>query len=365
MTEPALSRPQGKHFDSIDGLRGYLAFGVFLHHALIWQNYLQDGQWRLPDSRLFIHLGQSSVSLFFMITALLFFNKLLDGRERRIDWLALYVSRVARLLPVYLVAMVGLFVSVGCMTAWTLQVPLWSLVKQLGHWLAFTAVYEPDINGLTSTWRIVAGVTWSLPFEWLFYFGLPLMGLLLGLRPPLAALGIGVAALAWLFTWHPNPQLLLPFASGIAAAGLARSARWRALASTPWASLLALLSLCALPWVADTAFCWPAWSLLTVFFALVAGGNTLFGLLHHPLSRQLGELTYGIYLLHGLVLHTAFQLVIGPAVARGLSPLAYWGVVAALTPLLLALCWLVFRFIERPAMRSARPLLERWRRRGA
>ena len=66
---------QSARFASIDGLRGYLAFFVFLHHACIWYFYLQTGEWGRPPSNLYSHLGRSSVVLFFMITGFLFFTK--------------------------------------------------------------------------------------------------------------------------------------------------------------------------------------------------------------------------------------------------------------------------------------------------
>lgn len=53
-----LARPWGKadsiagHYPIIDGLRGFLAFGVFVHHASIWYTFLKTRIWALPASRL-------------------------------------------------------------------------------------------------------------------------------------------------------------------------------------------------------------------------------------------------------------------------------------------------------------------------
>lgn len=91
-----------QRFNSIDGLRGHLAFFVFLHHSCIWYFYLHDGYWRVPESRLFTHFGQTSVALFFMITSFLFFTKLLNSNEKGIDWNRLFISRFLRLVPLYL-----------------------------------------------------------------------------------------------------------------------------------------------------------------------------------------------------------------------------------------------------------------------
>ena len=79
-----------RRFSSLDGLRGYLALAVFLHHSAIWYFYLRSAAWALPPSRLYTHFGQSSVALFFMITSLLFWSKIMDGRDRPVDWLRLY-----------------------------------------------------------------------------------------------------------------------------------------------------------------------------------------------------------------------------------------------------------------------------------
>lgn len=70
--------PEQGRFASIDGLRGYLAFFVFLHHSAIWYFCLRTGQWKVPPSNLYTHFGQSSVAMFFMITGFLFSLKLID-----------------------------------------------------------------------------------------------------------------------------------------------------------------------------------------------------------------------------------------------------------------------------------------------
>ena len=48
-----------------------------------------------------LHLGQTSVALFFMITAFLFWGRVLAQGER-MDWPAMLFARLYRLYPVYL-----------------------------------------------------------------------------------------------------------------------------------------------------------------------------------------------------------------------------------------------------------------------
>ena len=95
-------------FAGIDGLRGYLAFGVFVHHSIITWIFLQTGVIDLPPSNFYSQLGQGSVALFFMITGFLFWDRLLThGRQH--DWLAFAVSRLFRLYPLYLPLMLAVY----------------------------------------------------------------------------------------------------------------------------------------------------------------------------------------------------------------------------------------------------------------
>lgn len=200
---PSETTQPGRHA-SIDGLRGHLALAVFIHHGIIWHSYLRTGLWDAPASNLFNQLGQGSVALFFMITAFLFVGKLLDAKGKPIDWGRLYMSRVLRLAPLYLLAMLA----------------------------------------------------------------------------------------------------------------------------------------------------------LTVAFSLIASGNSLFGALTSSASRRLGDLAYGLYLLHGLLLYATLNHVIGTTQASAFTASEHWAWLVALTPLLVVLAWLCFRRVEQPCMQ----LTDEWTR---
>jgi peptidoglycan/LPS O-acetylase OafA/YrhL len=359
----AVSAPAGR-FASIDGLRGYLALGVFLHHGCIWYFYQHSGEWKLPPSRLYVHLGHSSVAVFFMITGFLFFSKLIDARKRPLDWLKLFVSRLLRLVPLYLVVMLLLFATVAVLSGGELQQPARSVAKQALRWLGFTMYGNPPINQVEVTKIIVAGVTWSLPYEWFFYGTLPLLALIVGVRPRWPYLVLGLVSMLALLNWHALPVHLWAFAGGIAAAWAVRSpalCRWAA----SWPASLVILGAAAtavagFPVATDYAVL----VLLSLAFLLVACGNTLFGLLLHPASRLLGEMAYSIYLLHGLLLFGLFHFVLGadrPGAA--LNADAHWAWVLALAPCLVLVSHASFRWIEAPAMRATGGLTAALRRR--
>lgn len=338
--------PAAGHAPEIDGLRGLLAFGVFVHHASIWYYFLQTGQWVVPESRLYTHLGQTTVSLFFMITGFLFFGKLLNSKSAPLDWVRLYVSRCLRILPLYLLVMV-----VGA--------ALIALIRHSG-WVAPLGQpwSEKSLTGL-----FTAGVTWTLSYEWKFYYALPLCALLFGRVPKIWL----VFSVSMLFVSGMAKALdihALTFLGGALAAVLTRCAWWQWLARSAGGNVLALLGLVAAMMGFDTAYMfWPL-VLLTLSFSLIANGAGFWGLLTTVLSRAFGEITYSIYLLHGPLLFIFFRFVLDFETAAQLAPLAYWLTIAALVPVLLLVSVLSFRWIEQPSMRKVSVLTAWLRRRG-
>ncbi|MEB0078487.1 acyltransferase [Pseudomonas sp. CCI3.2] len=343
--------PVRGRYASIDGLRGYLAFFVFLHHSCIWYFYAQSHSWDLPPSNLYTNFGQTSVFLFFMITGFLFFSKLLDAKTKPVDWGRLYVSRVLRLAPLYLLVMVLLFIVVFYLSNWTLREPLLPLLKGVVQWLSFSALGEPDLNGVANTSLIVAGVVWSLPYEWLFYLALPLLALGIGRQPVWRYVVIAVVLYAVMKLLHLRVLMVYPFAGGLAAALIIRVERFKEFATCKRASLLVLMCLVLVVTLntGRSNMTVPLF-LLIVAFCLIACGNNLFGVLTSKVSRTLGEMAYSIYLLHGLVLFSTMTFVIGIDSVKMLSPFVYWSLIVAITPVLITLCAATFKWVEQPAM---------------
>ena len=339
-------------YATIDGLRGYLALFVFLHHSSIWFFYLRSGRWEAPPSNLFTQFGQGGVALFFMITGFLFFTKLLETRNREMDWTRLYVSRVLRLVPLYAFAMMVMFSIVAQLSGWKIAESVPSLLRGAAVWLGFTFGGVPDLNAVERTWTIVAGVTWSLPYEWLFYFSLPLVGIALRLRPSVPYLLLSLCAAIGALLWRPGIAQVLWFGGGIAAALAVRIPSFRAIAAKPVGTLAAIVSLTLLVVGFPTAYGVAPLMLLTIAFALIAGGCTLFGVLTNSMSRLLGDIAYSVYMLHGISLFVLFKGVIGTSKASSMSPSEHWGWVILCTPILILGCFTTYRLIEKPAMDS-------------
>jgi peptidoglycan/LPS O-acetylase OafA/YrhL len=156
---------------TLDGLRGFLALAVFFHHGALYHTYIQDGLWRVPPDRLYALLGPFGVSMFFMITGFLFWSQILE-KQGRPDWIRLYVGRVFRIGPIYLVTVSIMVLSVLGLTGPHLKVPVGTLAMQLAEWGALGLRSGSPINGFADPGVLLANVTWSLRWEWLFYASL-------------------------------------------------------------------------------------------------------------------------------------------------------------------------------------------------
>jgi len=358
-------RPAEGRFAPIDGLRGYMAFFVFLHHSCIWYYCVHGYGWGPPPSNLYSHFGPTSVSIFFMITSFLFFSKLLQARTAKIDWLKLYVGRVLRILPLYTVAICILVFIVGIMSHFTLLEPVDKVLWQIAQWLAFI---KANINGIFPTWIIIAGVVWSLPYDWLFYFTLPFLGFFLGVRVSFLALIFALIGLLFfifiIVEYQPIGALhwINPFLAGIAAAFLARNKKAKKLAAGPIISFCIVLLLSLVVMFFSSAHEIIPLLMLATAFMGIACGNSVFGTLTHPLSRMMGQISYSIYLLHGIILFVNFQWVLGFQQAGHFSPLEHWGIITICSIAVILISSITYRFIERPALNATPAASEKLRK---
>lgn len=340
-------------YQSLDGLRGYLSLFVMFHHATIWFSFLQGKPWKMPESHLYAQFGQASVALFFMITGFLFFSKLLDSREKGIDWTRLYISRVLRITPLYLLTVFLLLSIILVETKSEVHQPLWQIARQILAWLSFTIFGSPDINGFKNTGFIVAGAIWTLRYEWLFYFFLPLLFAVIKGKTSrryivFSIIGILICQLSW----QPSFRYLLQFAGGISAAYIVRNTRFAEHAHQLRFSILALLCLAGTVLFFQTSNRFIPTVLLSTAFTIMVCGNTLFGILTRPVSRHLGEISYSLYLLHGVVLYVAIHWCAGTAFLAASAPEVFWVVITASVPVLVMLSTLTFHCIEKPAMKA-------------
>ncbi|WP_427926951.1 hypothetical protein [Acidithiobacillus thiooxidans] len=133
-----------------------------MHHSSIWYFYKQNHIWAVPPSKLYTQFGQGGVTMFFMMTAFLFWGKVRESSD--IDWIKLYSSRIMRLAPLYYFSILILFVF-AFFESNNISLYINSLsLKCLLHYFLFSIGGEPNIFGVNNTFVFNAGVTWTLPY---------------------------------------------------------------------------------------------------------------------------------------------------------------------------------------------------------
>lgn len=325
------------------------------------------GRWTLPSDPFYSQLGIVAVSMFFMITGYLFWGKLIK-REGRIEWAALYIGRIFRIAPVYWIAVTGLVFIVFWRSGFELREPLWSAVGNIAHWYGLGLLIGHDFNGYENVWIIVAGVVWTLKYEWRFYLALlpaaPLAKRKIHL--PATLIFLVVCILGCNFGTSDMWQYLTLFGVGMLTASL-RHVGLKLRISDPIASVTAIAVLVTVFVLHPRGFGTQQALLLGVAFLLICNGATIFGLLTSTPAIRLGHVSYGIYLLQGFVFSLGFDNALVKPLVTG-QVATFW----MLTLLgMLALCAtaaLIFVTIERPMIghghrlgKQASTALKKWR----
>jgi peptidoglycan/LPS O-acetylase OafA/YrhL len=339
-------------YESIDGLRGFLALGVFIHHVAVWQQFLQTGLWQNPPTNLFVQLGETSVSLFFMITSFLFVSKLLNQPEAiNFDWNKFIIGRIFRVAPLYYFILFVLIIIVFYQSNWKIKTDLQDLTKSIGNWAFFTINAIPSINKFKDTSIIMARVVWSLPYEWLFYFCLPLIGIfLLKKKPSWYILLISAGAIIIFHLLHGiSIKHIVSFVGGAIAPILFDKSFIKSNINNWVVSLSVILCLASLV-LFKSAHHFLCKAIITFLFTCIACGNTIFGLLRNKAIKLLGLISYSTYLWHGVLLYVTFKIILKDIDFTNLTLPFYSLILFILTPTLVIISCLSYQLIEKPFM---------------
>jgi len=345
-----LVRPNhGARYETLDGLRGFLALGVFFSHGVTHYFYLRERLWT-PSSRFYALLGNVAVLFFFFITGFLFWMKAINGNGR-VAPIALYKARFRRLAPMYFCSTLLVIAIAACLMHFHLYSSLRNLVEESIRACSLGLLGFRSFNGV-GTRPINGAVTWTLRYEWLFYLALPAIAFLA--RPVrfgflVSALIVWRVAANWLPHLSPFVSgVFLQFVGGMLAAHIvhhlpppARPPRW--LSIVPVTCLICIMA----GFKGQYLFS-------VIAFLCFVYGDDLFGLLTAPGAKVLGAISYSIYLLHPIVLYLVLHTLNRFLPVGALSGDLYWLLVAACGILLVLLSALTYRFVEHPFLGPSR-----------
>lgn len=329
-------------YQSLDGLRGFLALGVFFHHGVITFYYFTTGKWKVPPSTFYTLTGEAAVALFFMITGFLFWGKVIRSKGE-INTKVLYASRIRRLIPAYIFSILCVLVVVLVKSGVVLHVTLREFVTELLSWLSFGFLKQLDINGVKETW-VVNSVLWTLAYEWGFYILLPFIALFFRVE-----LFILLALSVTTFVWSGLvSSIVLYFVFGALAVYAIDNAQIKNILRKSTYAFFPLVILIVFFSIFDSAYGFKQSIILFIFFVFVVSGNTLYGLLTNVQARFLGIISYSLYLFHSIVLYVIFHLLNTIHPISTISPGQFWLLMSFSGLLLISISALTYKYIEYP-----------------
>ncbi len=376
---------------NLDVLRAVAAFGVLAGHAYsLSGRFLPVRAERWYD--VVLMSGAAGVWLFFAISGYViakpFIDRLVSGQPLP-DLVPYAIRRSLRIFPLYWVALTTVIAMAGAGAA-----ALW-------HYPVHYALLHNLVPGRQGS---ILSVAWTLTLELLFYIAVPVLAIAIRRRRPavtaerlaglvmvswaasiLFAVGAGLHGPDQTGVWLRGslPAMWQMFCPGIllAIGPHLRAGPWRrwvverpagrmalvvALVALPTAALLAAIPPLRFGFEAATVLTDLSRPLYAVGFGIVIAAAIrarAFGRGRGGFVLHLGLVSYGIYLLHAVIL----TALVGPA--RALVPLpreglAAYGVhlvfLAGLTVIAASVSW---RLFERPLIGLAGTLSERWRAR--
>ena len=323
-------------------MRGIAALAVFFHHALftsidplVWPAIYR------PVIAL-SHFGQYGLDLFFVLSGYLITSILIASRARTDYFRRFYVNRFTRILPIYLVVLLGVL----------------AFVPGSAAYVALSALFIANFAQLFHVASAI-GPFWTLAIEEQFYLGWPFLvrsrpaerlrqiavGILVAeplLRLADIAIGHhnfhftffhldGLALGALLACRHGTARLALPFIVGAAGYALSRYAFGVPYLDAPIEALqltsIGLMGYAVVGAVAENI------------------GPTAW--LGTPVLVFFGQISYALYLIH-LYIFMAFDARFGPV--TGVEPQRLAIRLIAVLIVTVILCVISRRLIELPAM---------------
>nr|WP_244657298.1 acyltransferase [Pseudomonas sp. CFBP 13719] len=347
---PVLTASTAARSSPLDALRGILATAVICHHFVVTYFWKATGIWIPPQSAVPNNLGAVPVSLFFMITGFLFFGKIY---QRRPDFLDIFKSRVLRIMPLYAFALIFVVLLSLYETGFAF-ITLKELGQEVFKWLVFSG---GSFNGFIHSNIMTGGVHWTLRYEWLFYLTLPVIAALVNKawygKYSLASLLVFAVITVCMMLGIVKPALLLLFVAGFIPVLIKRHfPKSIAYMAHPLVSVAALLLIaCAMKLEAYSVL---QIATMALPFMILALGNDLFGLLASRGLKSLGEVSYSLYLTHGVVLYIAFSILhLYSFEDTQLTDFVVHFPAILLTVALLS--YVTFNWVEKPFIRVRKP----------
>jgi len=314
----------------LDGLRGFALLMILAYHAIAQEGVPPPASF-LGGLQRAVSLGWTALDLFFVLSGFLIGGILMDARESRSYFKTFYARRFFRIVPVYYARVLLYFLLIGLAGAAVTRLsnsgvrpPLTPAF--LSYFLFLQNSAPLNLYGLAGAWF---GHLWSLAVEEQFYLVAPLVvrfTSMRSLRWVLAAVTVSAPLIRIYlrFVSHMPFQAITTrtlsrmdaLAIGMLAATLIRSesgALWLRRHLRAWRVILGVLAGGVLllwlfaygsmsPGMQTIGFTWMAFFYAAALLLVVQHREGwLAAVLRSSLLRELGTVSYCVYLIHVVV----------------------------------------------------------------
>ncbi|MBB4194889.1 peptidoglycan/LPS O-acetylase OafA/YrhL [Rhizobium aethiopicum] len=366
----------GRRIECLDGLRGLAALWVLIGHAHILTGF------KVP----IIGDPELGVDLFIMLSGFLMVfhyqrRKAREPWESPQTWAVFWARRFFRIAPLYYVMLVIALIAGSEIYQARMVIdafngnPPQAASRYLDDSLTNYLMHLSFLFGLSPAHAFRTALPdWSIGLEMQFYAALPFIMIVLGrlgwLKGMLVTVGLAVTA-AWVVHHlgfrFPMPSFLPMkmhiFAAGMLLAGALWMSQGRAYLAFAISALLVLIPLGGDVTVLHESV---RVGIVALFFVLVhadrfpgsAGhySRSVNSVLGNSFFRNLGELSFGAYLIHLLIMQPVIAWLIGNT---DLSNPARWLATLIVTiPAVYVLSFLGYKFIELPGQSVGRRLTQ-------
>ncbi len=298
-----------KNKNPLNGLRAILASIVMYSHTYK-ELYVHSGNdWLYTQSQYFqyfgfgnqaINGGKIGVAIFFMISGYLFYSLL---NKSSFDSFKFLKQRFKRIFPLYF------FIITFCFLYNYKFFNSLSLLDKTFEYFKFLIFFGDNTN-IT---KMTSGVEWSLKLEILMYFTIPVLFYLfhnvknkISKHILIFMSVIAVFLISYIirmyFEFYIDPRAALCFYVGYVALDIKNEKILTFIKSKTF-SVISLLFLTSAFFVTAFNFYYLYLIFACSFIFLAAvNGNDIFGFLMNEQIQKLGEISYSIYLTHGVLL---------------------------------------------------------------
>jgi len=322
----------------INGLRFFLSIGVAFHHFVYSFMYHSGKGWVVDGFNVNFFMGRFSVAIFFIISGYLFYDKISINTK----WKEFFLNRFLRIAPMTFVSSaicisIAIYLDDG---SFELSKQIWNIL----YWFdAGIFNLRMNVSSVPNATLINAGVTWTLYWEWALYFSLPLLSLLMKKEARAPVIITLIAASYYLMptvNYKAGCYAAL-FSFGFLAKELSINTRNKLIINiAPIAIILSII------FIGSSSLTLPIIPLCFLFFVSVNNKGSLFGILKNKGVQRLGEISYSIYILHGI----AWFIMNVNYKSNEITNINYLVVSSLSIIITITICSLTYKFIELPCM---------------